>query len=143
MTPPRTPARGRATPRARRRPAGRSESSSASRSSHREEDDGEDGESAAERERVRAHEPVLREPEPARPEAEAAREDVERPGDHRPLERAAEVARDRVGGVVPDPVVKLVPVELLHERARGVRTRTVRREYASHATAMPASPSAS
>src|SRR5215213_1643975 len=138
MTRPRTPASARATREGRRRRAGRSGSSSASRSSHREEDDGEDGEPAAERERVRAHEAVLREPEPTRAEAEAACEHVERPGDHRPLERAAEPAGERVRRPVPDPVVELVPVELLHERARGVR-----REYASHATAIPASPSAS
>src|SRR5215213_3822063 len=116
MTRPRTPASARATREGRRRRAGRSGSSSASRSSHAQEDNGEDGEPAAERERVRADEPVLREPDAARPDAEPAREDVERPGDHGPLERPAEAARDRVAGAVPDPVVEVVPVELALER---------------------------
>ena len=84
---------------ARLRPAGRSGSSSASRSSHAHEDDGEDGEPARERERVRADEPVLRAAELTRAEAGAAGDGGDRADDQRLLDEARRArARSRRPG---------------------------------------------
>src|SRR3954451_415942 len=90
-------------------------------SSDRQEDDGEDGEPACERERVRADEAVLRDRQLTRSEPDHTGDGGDRAADERRFHECVEPAGDEIAGPVPDQIVELVPVELLLEEPYGAR----------------------